>query len=123
MFFIELYTLHRAWNGLSDEELLWEPMPGCWTVRPVEKVQTATPFVVGTWAADFDADLVMAAIEGKAVEPLTWIRGCSGTSGRNRGTQHSWTSLAVSTPPTADGPRRTSHLIRSSQPPTRRSGP
>ena len=73
MFFIELYTLNRAWNGLTDEELLWEPMPGCWTVRPLEKVQTATPFVVGTWAADFDADLVMAAIEGKAIEPLTSI--------------------------------------------------
>ena len=73
MFFIELYTLNRAWNELTDEELLWQPMPGCWTVRPLEETETATPFVVGTWAADFDADLVMAAIEGKAIEPLTSI--------------------------------------------------
>ncbi len=28
MLFIELYTLNRAWNGLTDDELLWEPMPG-----------------------------------------------------------------------------------------------
>ncbi len=73
MLFIELYTLNRAWNGLTDAELLWEPMPGCWTVRPVEAIQTATPFVVGTWAADFDADRAMAAVEGKAIEPLTSI--------------------------------------------------
>ena len=73
MLFIELFTLNRAWNGLTDEELLWEPMPGCWTVRPVEASQTATPFVVGTWEADFDADLAMSAIGGKAREPLTSI--------------------------------------------------
>ena len=73
MLFIELYTLNRAWNGLTDEELLWEPMPGCWTVRRVEAIQTPTPFVVETWAADFDADLTMAAIDGKAIEPLTSI--------------------------------------------------
>jgi hypothetical protein len=35
--------------------------------------QTATPFVVGDWVADFDAQRVMAAIEGRAVEPLTTI--------------------------------------------------
>jgi hypothetical protein len=73
MLFIELYTLNRAWNGLTDEELLWEPMPGCWTVRPLEAIQSPTPFVVGTWAAEFDVDLTMAAIEGKAIEPLTSI--------------------------------------------------
>jgi hypothetical protein len=73
MLFIELFTLNRAWKGLMDDELLWEPMPGCWSVRPVEESQTATPFVVGAWAADFDADLAAAADEGKAIEPLTSI--------------------------------------------------
>ena len=47
MFFIELFTLNRAWKGLTDDELLWEPMPGSWSVRPVEECRTATPFVVG----------------------------------------------------------------------------
>lgn len=73
MFFIERFTLNRAWKELTDDELLWDPMPGCWTVRPVEESQTATPFVVGAWVADFDADLVTAAVGGKAIEPLTSI--------------------------------------------------
>ena len=73
MLFIELYTLNRAWNGLTDEELLWEPMPGSWSVQPRDKCLTPTPFVVGEWAADFDADLAWAASEGKAIEPLTSI--------------------------------------------------
>jgi hypothetical protein len=42
-------------------------------VQPRDKCQTATPFVVGEWAADFDADLAAAADEGKTVEPLTSI--------------------------------------------------
>lgn len=67
MHFIERFTLNRAWNGLMDDELLWEPMSGCWTVRPVEESQTATPFVVGAWVADFDAALA------PATEPLTSI--------------------------------------------------
>jgi hypothetical protein len=50
MLFIELYTLNRAWSGLTDEELLWVPMPGAWTVQPRDKCHTATPFVVGAWA-------------------------------------------------------------------------
>ncbi len=48
-------------------------MPGAWTVHPRDKCQTATPFVVGAWAADFDADLAAASDQGKAIEPLTSI--------------------------------------------------
>ena len=72
-------------------------MPGCWTVRPLEKVQTATPFVVGTWAADFDVDLVMAAIEGKAIEPLTSIAWLFWHVGSQPGRAAEPTSSAVST--------------------------
>ena len=67
MLFIEMFTLNRAWNGLSDEELLWEPMPGSWTVRPVEQCRTPTPFLVEGWAVDFDAGLAATT------EPLTSI--------------------------------------------------
>ena len=73
MFFIEHFTLNRAWSALTDDELLWEPMPGCWSVRPLHECRTATPFVVEAWAADFDADLALAAAGGKAMEPLTSI--------------------------------------------------
>ena len=75
MFFIERFTLTRAWNGLTDEEFLWEPMPGSWTVRPHDTCQTPTPFVVGEWAADFDAGLAMSVDPDKGIwtEPLTSI--------------------------------------------------
>ncbi len=33
------YTWGRTWarlNGLTDEEYLWEPVEGCWSIRPAE---------------------------------------------------------------------------------------
>jgi DinB superfamily len=73
MQFIEWFTLQRAWDGLSDDELFWEPITGSWGVRRRGECQTATPFGDGGWVADFDADLVRAADEGTAIEPLTTI--------------------------------------------------
>jgi DinB superfamily len=70
---IEYFTLGRAWTDLSDEELFWEPVAGSWGVRRRAECRTPTPFGDGDWVVDFDADLVMAAIQGKAVEPLTTI--------------------------------------------------
>jgi hypothetical protein len=46
---------------------------GAWTVQPRDKCQTATRFVVGAWAADFDAVLAAPANQGKTIEPLTSI--------------------------------------------------
>jgi hypothetical protein len=54
MFFIEMFTLDRAWNGLADAELMWEPTEGAWSVRPATACRTANPFVTGSLAADFD---------------------------------------------------------------------
>jgi hypothetical protein len=73
MLFIELYTLDRAWSGLTDDELHWEPLPGSWGVHPVSEARTPTPFVTGEWAADFDVAVAAAADEGGAVEPMTTI--------------------------------------------------
>ncbi len=73
MFFIEWFTLNRAWNGLTDDEFLWEPMPGSWTVRPLEQCQTPTPFVVDAWAADFDDNLAATGGTANPMEPLTSI--------------------------------------------------
>jgi DinB superfamily len=42
-------------------------------VRRRAECQTPTPFGDGDWVVDFDADLVMAAIRGDAVEPRTTI--------------------------------------------------
>jgi DinB superfamily len=73
MLFIEMFTLRRAWDGLTDDELMWEPADGAWTVRPVSERRTATPFVTGSWEADFDVGLVEAAVDGRAVEPMPSI--------------------------------------------------
>jgi DinB superfamily len=73
MLFVEMYTLNRAWSGLTDDELMWEPIEGAWTVRPVTESRTATPFVTGAFEADFDAGIALAADEGTTVEPLTSI--------------------------------------------------
>jgi hypothetical protein len=73
MFFIERFTLDRAWNGLTDDELMWEPADGAWTVGRAAEMRTPTPFVTGSLAADFDEDLVIEAIQGRAIEPPTSI--------------------------------------------------
>jgi hypothetical protein len=69
MTFIEMFTLNRAWNGLTDDELMWEPTDGAWSIRPVTECRTATPFVTGSLAADFDVSVV----GDHALEPLTSI--------------------------------------------------
>jgi hypothetical protein len=73
MQFIERFTLNRAWSGLSEDEFFWEPVPGSWSVRRRDACRTPNPFGKGDWVADFDGALVLAAIEGTAVEPLTTI--------------------------------------------------
>jgi hypothetical protein len=73
MLFIEMFTLQRAWSGLTDDEFMWRPTNDSWSVGPVADCSTATPFVTGSLAADFDVGVVDAAIAGNAVEPLTTI--------------------------------------------------
>ena len=73
MLFIEMFTLNRAWSDLSKDEFFWEPVPGSWSVRPREECRTPNPFGIGDWVADFDGSVAGAAVEGKAIEPLTTI--------------------------------------------------
>jgi hypothetical protein len=73
MLFIEMFTLQRAWNGLTDHELQWQPTHDAWTVRPAAERLTNTSFVTGSLSADFDAALVEAAVLGNAIEPMTSI--------------------------------------------------
>ncbi|QBD75356.1 DinB family protein [Ktedonosporobacter rubrisoli] len=40
-------------HDLSDDEYLWEPMPGCWSIHPREQSQASTPFGRGDWVMDF----------------------------------------------------------------------
>ena len=75
----------RRLEGLTDEELLWEPAPGCWSVRPLAD---------GTWVKD-------GAVERPADPPLTTIAwrmvhlsGCYGSVRNSR-----WVGVEVAAPP------------------------
>jgi len=40
-------------EGLTDEEYLWEPAPGCWSIRRTGETNTATAHGAGEWVLDF----------------------------------------------------------------------
>jgi hypothetical protein len=39
-------------TGLGDEEYLWEPVPGCWSIRRREEATTPRAFGPGDWVLD-----------------------------------------------------------------------
>ncbi|HYZ98117.1 MAG TPA: DinB family protein [Acidimicrobiales bacterium] len=41
-------------DGLSDDEYLWEPAPGAWSLRPRAEATTAMAAGAGDWVADFE---------------------------------------------------------------------
>jgi hypothetical protein len=40
-------------SGLTDEEYLWEPVAGCWSLRPRETATTPMAAGGGAWVLDF----------------------------------------------------------------------
>jgi hypothetical protein len=40
-------------DGLTDEEYLWEPVPGCWSIRRREEARSPMAAGAGDWVADF----------------------------------------------------------------------
>ncbi|MFE6485092.1 DinB family protein [Streptomyces sp. NPDC057757] len=42
-------------TGLSDEEYLWEPVPGCWSIRRRGEARTPRAFGPGEWVLDLGA--------------------------------------------------------------------
>jgi len=40
-------------QGLINDEYLWEPVPGCWSIHPRERCKTNQPFGKGDWVMDF----------------------------------------------------------------------
>src|SRR3954452_6619930 len=42
-------------TGLGNEEYLWEPVPGCWSLRRREDATTARAFGPGEWVLDLGA--------------------------------------------------------------------
>lgn len=46
--------LHPHLDGLTDSEYLWEPVPGCWNLRPRAEASTAMAAGAGDAVADFE---------------------------------------------------------------------
>ncbi|QFR02314.1 DinB family protein [Streptomyces phaeolivaceus] len=48
-------------TGLGDEEYLWEPVPGCWSIRRREEATTPRAFGPGEWVLDLGAPDIPAS--------------------------------------------------------------
>ncbi|MFJ9411530.1 DinB family protein [Streptomyces sp. NPDC101393] len=48
-------------TGLSDEEYLWEPVPGCWSIRRRGEATTPRAFGPGEWVLDLGAPDIPAS--------------------------------------------------------------
>ncbi|WP_425245989.1 DinB family protein [Streptomyces sp. NEAU-NA10] len=66
-------------TGLSDEEYLWEPAPGCWSIRPRGEATTPRAFGPGEWVLDLGApdipaseyaEVARQAADGMTVEKI-----------------------------------------------------
>src|ERR1700683_4427891 len=73
--------LHAAASagGAHDEEFLWEPVPGCWSVRP--RGEGTAPLALGS--GDFTADFAWPPPDPAPVTTIPWriahiVMGCFG---------------------------------------------
>jgi DinB superfamily len=55
-------------DGLTDEEFFWEPVPGCWSVRP--HGQSAVPGAVGS--GEYVLEISYPAPEPPPVTTIAW---------------------------------------------------
>ncbi|MEZ5232915.1 MAG: DinB family protein [Acidimicrobiales bacterium] len=58
-------------DGLTDDEYRWEPVPGCWSVRP--RSDATTPFTAG--AGDLVIDWAYPEPEPAPVTTIAWRLG------------------------------------------------
>jgi DinB superfamily len=45
--------MRPRWDGLTDEEYFWEPVPGMWNVRPRGTAKAETAFGSGDFTCDY----------------------------------------------------------------------
>ena len=65
------HQLRPRLDGLSDEEYLWEPVPGCWNVRP--RGTGTAPVQAGSGA--FTIDFAIPEPEPAPVTTIAWRLG------------------------------------------------
>ncbi|MEV4571522.1 DinB family protein [Nonomuraea sp. NPDC049419] len=46
-------NLRPRLDGLTDDEYFWEPVRGCWSIRPQGRSATPTPAGAGEWTMDY----------------------------------------------------------------------
>ena len=73
------HQLRPRLDGLTDEEYLWEPVPGCWNIRP--RVEGTPPDAPGS--GDYTVDFTFPPPEPAPVTTIAWrlahiIVGCFG---------------------------------------------
>jgi hypothetical protein len=61
-------TLRPKLDGLTDDEYLWEPVEGCWSLRP--RAQARTPMVGGS--GDLVAEFAFPEPEPPPVTTIAW---------------------------------------------------
>jgi DinB superfamily len=62
------YQLRPRLEGLTDAEYFWEPVPGCWSVRPRERSTTS----MAAGAGDFLMDYSHPEPEPAPVTTIAW---------------------------------------------------
>ena len=62
------HQLRPGLEGLSDEEYLWEPVAGCWSIRP--RTEATTPMAAG--GGDLVADFAWPAPVPSPVTTIAW---------------------------------------------------
>ncbi|ROR89870.1 DinB family protein [Nocardioides aurantiacus] len=65
------HQLRPRLEGLSDEEYTWEPVPGCWSVRP--RGRSSAPVQAGSGA--FTIDFAFPEPEPSPVTTIAWRLG------------------------------------------------
>ena len=73
------HQLRPRLDGLTDEEYFWEPVPGCWSIRP--RGEGTAPMALGS--GDFTADFALPPPDPAPVTTIAWrlahiIMGCFG---------------------------------------------
>ncbi|MGH3942668.1 MAG: DinB family protein [Pseudonocardiaceae bacterium] len=58
-------------DGLTDAEYLWEPVPGCWSIRRRDEAVSAMAAGAGDWVADFE----LPAPDPAPVTTIAWRLG------------------------------------------------
>ncbi|MGP3926382.1 DinB family protein [Streptomyces sp. 8N616] len=63
--------LRQRLEGLSDDEYFWEPVPGCWSVRP--RGESTAPIAAG--AGGFTIDFAFPEPDPAPVTTIAWRLG------------------------------------------------